>query len=115
MQNTLVYFRREQIHSEIYLREGGLNILLNILKRYGGDQNILETCYGAIEAILSSEETRSEFLTDDVLRDVQELKETHKGNKRTHQLFFSLKRVENSRVLNAISEGKCTNKVLPKC
>lgn len=115
MQNTLVYFRREQIHSETYLRERWVKYSSGDPEKIFRDQNILETCYGGIEAVLSSQETRSEFLTDDVLRDVQELKETHKGNKRTHQLFFSLKRVENSRVLNAISEGKCTNKVLPKC
>lgn len=94
---------------------GGLIILLKILKRYDGNQGILEACCGAIEGVLSSQETRTEFLTKNVLGAVQEFREGHKRDGRIQQLFLSLKELEDPRVLYSIEEGKCTNEAYPKC
>ena len=94
---------------------GGLDVLLEVLKEHGGNKSVLRYCCGAIRTVLSSQETRSRFCTDDVLRAVRECGERHEGNKQAFQFLLRLLREEDPRVKDAVARGVCTKEAFPKC
>ena len=102
------------IQKSVY-EKGGLDVLLEVLKKYTNTTDVLGSCCGVIGTVLSSRETHSKFCTDDVLRAVRECSERHKDNKKILQFLLSLTREEDPKVNDAVARGVCTKDAFPKC
>ena len=70
--------------------KGGLSVLLEVLRKYDDNQNLLELCCSVIGIILSSQETRSKFCATDVLHAVRECSERHSDNEKIKNSYLSL-------------------------
>ena len=91
-----------------------MDVLLEVLKKHGGNKSVLESCCRVIGIVLSSQETHSRFCTDDVLRAVRECSERHKDNEEIKHILLELLREEDPRVKDAVARGVCTKKVFQK-
>ena len=67
-----------------------------------------------IEVVLSSTEVHSKFCTASVLDAVEKWSKEHKGDERVERFLSSLKRVEDPRVRDAVSNHECTQEAFPE-
>ena len=96
-------------------KKGGLSFLLDALRKHNGNPNLVESCCGAIDAILSSQKTYTKYCTSNVLDLVRRCSEKYKDNEEIKQILLVLERKEDPRVRDAVSMGVCTKDAFPKC
>ena len=94
---------------------GGLAVLLRVLREHTDNVHVSEACCSAIGAALSPSKTHSKYCTPEVIKAVEECYEKHKDSETIKQFLLGLKREEDSRVCDAVARGVCTKKAFPKC
>lgn len=95
-------------------KKGGVRTFLEILKRHKKKSNVIESCCGAINTVLSSQGTHTNFF-DATLSGFVTERGGYVGSESIRTLYYGFIRENYEKVDEAVRAGECTKKSFPKC